>query len=46
MIFVVQLAKMAALAAVVGMVAARWTGELTAATVGAGALYLLLVRVS
>ena len=39
-----QVAKMAALACVLGLVAAHFTGALTAATLAVAALWLLFVR--
>lgn len=40
-----EFAKMATFAAIIGLVVARWFSELTAVTVAALVLYLLLVKV-
>lgn len=42
---VYQLIKLAALAALAGLIAVHWLEPLTSATIGVGVLYLLFVRV-
>lgn len=46
MVYLLQLTKMGALAALVALVAVREWSALTAATIGVGVFYTLIARVS